>query len=92
MVVPFPLFMERGKAYLNKGADFLNFTGGVLAQPGNMTLVSYMGDIPIPGIPGAAISRPSTLFDVLLPRIFAGDRITREYLISLADGGFCQNC
>ena len=110
------MIVEAGQAYLNQGADFLIFTGGmsvdpddltptairalgatiithgVPAQPGNMTLVAYMGDIPILGIPGAAISRPTTIFDVLLPQIFAGDRITREDLIRLGDGGFCQSC
>ena len=104
------------KAHLNRGADFLIFTGGmsvdpddltptairqlgaeivthgVPAQPGNMTLVAYLGDVPILGIPGAAISLPTTIFDVLLPQIFAGDRITKEELIGLGDGGLCQMC
>ena len=104
------------KAHLEKGADFLIFTGGmsvdpddltpaavrklgadmvshgVPAQPGNMMLVAYLGEIPILGIPGAAIRRPTTIFDVLLPPIFAGEKISREELISLADGGLCQMC
>ena len=58
------------------GADII--THGVPAQPGNMTLVAYLGDIPILGIPGAAISLPTTIFDVLLPQVFAGLRITKE--------------
>ena len=65
---------------------------GVPAQPGNMTLVAYLGDIPVLGVPCAAISLPTTIFDVLLPQIFAGDRITKEELISLGDGGLCQMC
>jgi len=65
---------------------------GVPSQPGNMTLVAYLGDIPILGVPGAAIKLPTTVFDVLLPQIFAGDRISREELIALADGGLCQMC
>ena len=65
---------------------------GVPSQPGNMTLVAYLGDIPILGIPGAAIKLPTTVFDVLLPQIFAGDRLTKEDLIGLAEGGLCQMC
>ena len=65
---------------------------GVPSQPGNMTLVAYMGDIPILGIPGAAIKLPTTVFDVLLPQIFAGEKISREDLIRLGDGGLCQMC
>ena len=72
------------------GADIV--THGVPAQPGNMTLVAYLGDVPILGIPGAAIKLPTTIFDVLLPQIFAGDKITREELINLGDGGLCQVC
>jgi molybdenum cofactor synthesis domain-containing protein len=72
------------------GADIV--THGVPAQPGNMTLVAYLGDVPILGVPGAAIKLATTIFDVLLPEIFAGDRITKEELVNLADGGLCQMC
>ena len=72
------------------GAEIV--THGVPSQPGNMTLVAYLGDIPILGVPGAAIKLPTTVFDVLLPQIFAGDRITKAELVNLADGGLCQMC
>ena len=72
------------------GADIV--THGVPSQPGNMTLVAYLGDVPILGIPGAAIKLPTTIFDVLLPQVFAGDKITRDELINLGDGGLCQVC
>lgn len=72
------------------GADII--THGVPSQPGNMTLVAYLEDVPILGVPGAAIKLPTTVFDVLLPQIFAGERITREELINLADSGLCQMC
>ena len=72
------------------GAEIV--THGVPSQPGNMTLVAYLGDIPILGVPGAAISLPTTIFDVLLPQIFTGDKLTHEELINLANGGLCQMC
>ncbi len=72
------------------GAEIVSH--GVPSQPGNMTLTAYLGEIPILGVPGAAISLPTTVFDVLLPQIFTGDRITREDLIRLGDGGLCQMC
>ena len=65
---------------------------GVPSQPGNMTLMAYLGDIPVMGVPGAAISLPTTIFDVMLPQIYAGDRFTKEELTSLGDGGLCQLC
>ncbi len=110
------MIVEAGKNWLDQGADFLIFTGGmsvdpddltptairtlgadivthgVPAQPGNMTLVAYLGDVAILGVPGAAISLPTTMFDVLLPQIYTGDKFTKEELIRLADGGLCQMC
>ena len=65
---------------------------GVPSQPGNMTLVAYLGDVAVLGIPGAAISMPTTIFDVLLPQIFTGDKLTKDDLIRLGDGGLCQMC
>lgn len=72
------------------GADIISH--GVPSQPGNMTLVAYLGEIPILGVPGAAISLPTTVLDVLLPPIFAGEKITKEDLLNLAEGGLCQMC
>ena len=72
------------------GCDVISH--GVPSQPGNMTLVAYLGDIPVLGVPGAAISLPTTIFDVMLPQIYAGVRFTREDLIALGDGGLCQLC
>ncbi len=72
------------------GADIV--THGAPAQPGNMTLVAYLGETAILGIPGAAISMPTTLFDALLPQVFAGDRFTKAELVRLGDGGLCLQC
>lgn len=72
------------------GADII--THGVPAQPGNMTLVAYLGNVAILGVPGAAISLPTTIFDVLLPQIFTNDKLTKEDLIRLEEGGLCRMC
>ena len=72
------------------GADVVSH--GVPSQPGNMTLVAYLDDVAILGVPGAAISLPTTMFDVLLPQIFTGDKLTKEDLVNLGDGGLCQLC
>ena len=110
------MIVDAAKAWLEQGADFLIFTGGmsvdpddltptairtlgaeiishgVPAQPGNMTLVAYLNGVAILGVPGAAISLPTTIFDVLLPQIFTGDKLTKQDLIRLGDGGLCQLC
>lgn len=65
---------------------------GVPAQPGNMTLLAYLGNTTILGVPGAAIHMPTTIFDVLLPAAFAGERLTVDDLRRLGEGGLCQQC
>ena len=77
-------------AIRRSGAEIISH--GVPSQPGNMTLVAYLDDVTILGIPGAAISMPVTLFDVLLPQVFAGVKFAKEELIDLGDGGLCQLC
>lgn len=72
------------------GAEIVSH--GMPAQPGNMTLVGYMGEVAMLGVPGAAISRPTTMLDVLLPAVYAGERITKRDLIRLGNGGLCQTC
>ena len=72
------------------GCDVISH--GVPSQPGNMTLMAYLGDIPVMGVPGAAISLPTTIFDVMLPQVFAGVKFTKNDLVNLGDGGLCQLC
>lgn len=72
------------------GAEIVSY--GVPSQPGNMTLVAYLGEAALLGVPGAAISRPTTMFDVLLPQIFSGDPLTKDDLVRLGEGGLCQMC
>ena len=57
-----------------------------------MALAAYLGDVTILGVPGAAISLPTTIFDVLLPQAFTGDRLTKVELVNLENGGLCQLC
>lgn len=72
------------------GADIVSY--GVPSQPGNMTLVAYFGNVVLLGVPGAAVSLPTTVFDVLLPQVFAGEKFTKQQLVNLAEGGLCQLC
>ena len=78
------------EAILQMGAELISY--GVPSQPGNMSLVAYTKQATILGVPGAAISLPTTIFDVLLPQVFAGEKFTRDDLIRLGEGGLCQRC
>jgi len=74
-------------------------TYGAAALPGAMFLVAYLPaagaraePLPILGIPACAIYHRTTVFDLVLPRILAGERIGRRELASLGHGGLCMHC
>ncbi len=48
--------------------------------------------IPILGIPACGMYHKRTVFDIILPRILAGERIGRSELAELGHGGLCLNC
>lgn len=65
---------------------------GAPVFPGAMFMVAYKGTIPILGLPGCVMYHKASIFDVLLPRLLAGVRLTRRDIVSLAHGGFCEGC
>jgi molybdenum cofactor synthesis domain-containing protein len=48
--------------------------------------------IPILGIPACGMYHKITIFDLILPRILAGEKIGRRELAELGHGGLCLNC
>jgi molybdopterin biosynthesis enzyme len=48
--------------------------------------------IPIIGLPACGMYHQRTVFDLILPRILAGERIGRGELAELGHGGLCLNC
>jgi formylmethanofuran dehydrogenase subunit E len=50
------------------------------------------GEMQVIGVPACALHFKVTLFDILLPRLLAGRRISRSELAALGEGGFCANC
>ena len=72
------------------GADIISYGAPVL--PGAMFLIAYKNDIPILGLPGCVMYNKRTIFDLVLPRIIAGERIKKEDISRLGHGGMCLNC
>ena len=78
-------------AIKNTGAEIVSYGAPVL--PGAMFLLSYYkNNIPIIGLPGCVMYAKRTIFDLVLPRIMADDKITAEELASLGEGGLCLSC
>jgi molybdopterin biosynthesis enzyme len=60
---------------------------GVPVEPGNLFLLAYHHETPIVGAPGCARSKSYNVVDMVLPRLAAGERLTRRDLIELGHGG-----
>ncbi len=69
---------------------------GTPVLPGAMFLVGMLKaprqDVPILGVPACALFHPTTVLDLVLPRVMAGERWDRAKIAALAHGGYCQNC
>lgn len=77
------------------GAKIISYGAPVL--PGAMFLLSYLElengrTVTICGLPGCVMYSKRTVFDLVLPRILAGDKITAEDLAGYGEGGLCMNC
>jgi len=67
-------------------------TYGAPVLPGAMFMLSYIGDIPIVGLPGCVMYHQTSIFDLVVPRILAGESVTRDDIVALGHGGFCSDC
>jgi molybdenum cofactor synthesis domain-containing protein len=67
-------------------------TYGSPTFPGAMFLLAYIEQVPVIGLPGCAMYHRATVFDLVAPRILAGERPTRREIVSLGHGGLCSAC
>lgn len=63
---------------------------GMPVQPGNNFTVGHRGQTPVCAVPAATLFFRTTAFDLLLPRLMAGLRVTREEIFRLGHGGLAQ--
>jgi molybdopterin biosynthesis enzyme len=60
---------------------------GAPVEPGNLLLLAYAGELPIIGAPGCVKSRDINVVDLILPRLLAGERVSKRDIVALANGG-----
>lgn len=76
------------------GAEIVTYGAPVL--PGAMFLLGYMEQehrtIPVMGLPGCVMYAARTIFDLVLPRVLTGERLTRREIRRFGIGGLCMNC
>jgi molybdenum cofactor cytidylyltransferase len=64
---------------------------GAPVDPGNLLMLGYLGEVPVLGAPGCARSRKVNVVDWVLPRLLAGDRLSREDIVAFGAGGLLED-
>jgi hypothetical protein len=72
------------------GAEIVAYGAPVL--PGAMFLYARLKGTPILGLPACVYYHESTIFDLVFPRVLAGDRIDKNEIAEMGHGGLCLNC
>lgn len=67
-------------------------TYGAPVLPGAMFMLAYAGKVPVVGLPGCVMYARRTIFDLVLPRLAAGERLQAEDFTGMGEGGLCMNC
>lgn len=60
---------------------------GVPAHPGSLFWLARLGRVPVIGLPTCGLFSQATVFDLILPRLLAGDQVDAAALAELGHGG-----
>ncbi|MCC7448493.1 MAG: molybdopterin-binding protein [Anaerolineae bacterium] len=77
------------QALRNAGGNVAHF--GVPVDPGSLLMLGYIGETPVIGAPGCIRSLKTNVIDWVLPRLLAGERLTRADLIVMGHGGLLDD-
>ncbi len=78
-------------AIKKSGANIITYGAPVL--PGAMFLLGYFeDDVPIVGLPGCVMYAKATVFDLVIPRIAARVKLSKEDFVNMGEGGLCLSC
>ncbi|MBU8909971.1 MAG: molybdopterin-binding protein [Desulfobacterales bacterium] len=75
---------------IRSGANVTFYGSPVL--PGAMLMVSHLADIPIISLPACVFYYKQTVFDLIFPRVLAGETISEDDIAAMGHGGLCMNC
>lgn len=65
---------------------------GAPVLPGAMFMLAYIQNTPVIGLPGCVMYHQTSIFDLVVPRLLAGESVTRNDIVAMGHGGFCSNC
>ncbi len=72
------------------GAEVVTY--GAPVFPGAMFLLAWLGDVPVLGLPGCVMYFRASIFDLVVPRLLAGEKVSRNDIVRLGHGGYCAGC
>ncbi len=72
------------------GGEIVSYGAPVL--PGAMFMLAYIGDVPVMGLPGCVMYHRASIFDLILPKILAGEKVSKQDMVTMGHGGFCASC
>jgi molybdenum cofactor synthesis domain-containing protein len=75
---------------LKTGAKEVFYGSPVL--PGAMLMISKLENATIVCLPACVFYYKNTVFDLVFPRVLAGEIITKEDIAAMGHGGLCMNC
>lgn len=88
---PLAIKNASSKSGKSQGGRVVSYGAPVL--PGAMFLLAYHDDgVPIIGLPGCVMYARRTIFDLILPRLMADERLTADDINCLGEGGLCLSC
>ena len=60
--------------------------------PGAMLMISVLEETPVISVPACVFYHKRTVFDLVFPRVLAGETIRKEDIAAMGHGGLCMNC
>ena len=72
------------------GGNIISY--GAPIMPEAMFMLAYFGKVPVLGLPGGVMHQKRTAFDLLVPRLLAGEELSRTDINKLGYGGLCIAC
>jgi hypothetical protein len=65
---------------------------GAPVLPGAMFMLAYIQNTPVIGLPGCVMYHQTSIFDLVVPRLLAGESVTKDDIVAMGHGGFCSDC
>ena len=72
------------------GAHVISYGTPVL--PGAMFMLAYLEQTAVMGMPACGMYSKTTVFDLIFPRVLAGEKLTKNDIAAMGYGGLCVSC